>query len=280
VGLVLRAPPYRSFRRWSGRCGGTLVVAAVPVLTTSVRIYLAFVAFLFLAISSGCEPDEAIRPFGRAPLGTSTGGDGGDAVSGRGIGGSNGSATGSLTVAPGTGGVGGTGSAEGATGGTVGSGGADSGGGSASGGAVASGGSVGRGGRPGSGGTIASGTGGTVGVGTGGATGGGGAASTGGIIGTSAACQKHIVDYDTELQKVRMCRNDTAQGCALLYPQRLAGCGRACLTYVDKAGKLDQIEKQWAMDGCTAAPCPLEICINPVSSSCSVATGLCTDSIL
>ena len=249
---------------------------------------------LCLAITSGCGTDETLHPFGPEPRGTPIGGTGtgGSTVLVPGSAGS----SGALTILTGEGGAG---SSDGATGGTAGIPGQSTGGKNGKGGDTGSGGAnaagaggarAAAGGSPGTGGAIgsggarsggASGSGGARGtggaIGTGGASATGGASGTGGAVGISAACQQHIADYDAELQSARMCKVNAAKTCATLVPQRLSGCGSGCFTYVDKATMLDQIAKQWSADGCTAAPCPLEVCVNPVLSTCSIVTSLCTD---
>lgn len=117
------------------------------------------------------------------------------------------------------------------------------------------------------------------GTGSGGVQGTGGATGTGGASGPSAACQQYIWDYDTELQHARECNQHKTKACALLIPQRLAGCGSGCFMYVEKADKLEELQKQWIEDECTPVACDLEACINPGSATCSVVSGLCTDGL-
>lgn len=97
--------------------------------------------------------------------------------------------------------------------------------------------------------------------------------------GNQAECQQLIRDYETEVQCAKVCK-DKAKSCDTLVRAKLAGCGSTCLTYVDKDNKLAQIERMWTMAGCTAPACPVPVCLNPASASCSVLTGMCVDSAL
>ncbi len=159
------------------------------------------------------------------------------------------SGTGGLTGTPATGGASATGGRT-ASGGTM----------------VSSGGVPGTGGAPSSGGA----------PGSGGAVSSGGAPGTGGAPATSAECDQFIREYDAEIQSAQVCK-DKAKSCDTLVPAKLAGCGSTCTTFVDKINMLDQIEKKWTQAGCVSPSCPGFVCINPVSSICSVVTGMCTD---
>ncbi|MBC8132031.1 MAG: hypothetical protein H7X95_03545 [Deltaproteobacteria bacterium] len=218
---------------------------------------------LFLSLAFGCGTEEEIRPFGDDGFTAARGGEVGGAAGGKigeGLVRGQAGATGIRTVL--TTGSGGSGGAQ--TGGGIGT--------------VGGMGTVGSGGRvAASGGTVASASGG--GTGTGGTSASGGATSTGGTTGSSAECAQYIRDYDAEMPNARACKFtvNLEKSCVVLVPQRLAGCGSKCTTYVDKANTLDQIQKKWAKAGCIAPACEDSECDEPaLPSGCSILTGMCT----
>ncbi|MBC8133894.1 MAG: hypothetical protein H7X95_12995, partial [Deltaproteobacteria bacterium] len=77
----------------------------------------------------------------------------------------------------------------------------------------------------GTGGAVASASGGVTG--SGGVSHSGGAPGTGGSTGTTAECQQYMRDYDAEIPAARACKlnGNQAKACAVLVPQKLAGCG-------------------------------------------------------
>jgi hypothetical protein len=111
--------------------------------------------------------------------------------------------------------------------------------------------------------------------GTGGAPGGGGP-GTGGI---AAECDQYMRDYEVELVNARTCNDKKAKACAMAVPAKLAGCGSACITFVDTTAMLDQIQNKWMKAGCTAPACPTSLCLNSALSICSPLTGSCTDGL-
>ncbi|MBC8131544.1 MAG: hypothetical protein H7X95_01080 [Deltaproteobacteria bacterium] len=129
----------------------------------------------------------------------------------------------------------------------------------------------------GTGGAVASASGGVIG--SGGVSHSGGARGTGGSTGTTAECQQYMHDYDAEIPAARACKlnGNQAKACAVLVPQKLAGCGSSCMIYVDKANMLDQIQKKWDKAGCVAPPCGTATCNSPSPSICSAETELCTN---